>query len=73
MLGFVQCGPEDTGDGNTSSAKPLQQLSSMIVNEYKQTEKLTNLCRAICFPRSLFYCYSHLLLVDAVFLEARYS
>ena len=27
-LVFVQCGPEDTGDGNTSSAKPLQQLSS---------------------------------------------
>ena len=25
---FVQCAPEDTGDGNTSSAKPLQQLSS---------------------------------------------
>ena len=55
-----------------ASAKPLQQLSSMIVNEHKQTEKLTNFCRAICFLVSIFYCYSHLL-VDAVFLEASYS
>jgi len=43
----------------------------MIVNEDKQTEKLTNFCRAICFPLSIFYSYFHLL-VDAVFLEASY-
>jgi len=41
----------------------------MIVNENKQTEKLTNFCRAICFPLSIFYSYFHLL-VDALFLEA---
>ena len=28
---------------------PLQRLPSMIVNEHKQTEKLTNFSRAICF------------------------
>jgi len=31
---------------NYVGIKPLQQLSSMIVNEDKQTEKLTNFCRA---------------------------
>ena len=63
---FVQCAPEDTGDGNTSSAKPLQQLSSMIVNEHKQTEKLTDFCRAICFPLLSSSCWCR------VFLEASY-
>ena len=55
---------------NYVGVKPLQQLSSMNVNEDKQTEKLTNFCSAIYFPLSIFYSYSHL--VDAVFLEGSY-